>query len=294
MRALVLAGGGSRGSWQAGALRALSEHADYFAGFHFVSGTSVGAINAAAIAMYPRTHIRTAVDYLHRLWTSRLDIWKLRFPAYLSGLWNPSLGTNDGLRRLLTKELDPKRIKESGVQLVVNAVDLVSGELRRFTQDFPDLLKAILASASFPMAFPPEEIDGGYYTDGGVRDIAPLKPAIAAGATEIVVVTTANPYRSLRVRQKRFKTVLDIGERVVGLMADEILFNDLRLCALRNRAPQGTDRRIKLRVIFPKGELHDSLDFDPNIMQQQWNDGYTLAKQQLDLIPASEYTDDNE
>lgn len=282
MRALVLSGGGSKGSWQAGAILALANEPRFFTGFGFVSGTSVGAINAAGMAMHNRNELPQAAAYLRRMWSDKLSIWRKRFPPYLAGAWNPSIGVNDGLRDLLDRELDLERIKKSNVRLSVSAVDLLDGAVVRFTDKDPNLKKAILASSSFPIAFPPEELDGGYYTDGGVRDIAPLKPAIEAGAEHIVVIVTSNPYSSGKKKRGDFGNVIQVAERVVSLMLDEIVLNDVKMCRMRNRRPSGHDRKIKVTVLHPRAPLADSLDFDQDTMKKQIEQGYAEAKIQLD------------
>jgi NTE family protein len=50
-----------------------------------------------------------------------------------------------------------------------------------------------MASCSLPMLFPPVEIDGGVFCDGGVVMNSPLKPAIDAGAEEIYVIDLTPP-----------------------------------------------------------------------------------------------------
>lgn len=48
----------------------------------------------------------------------------------------------------------------------------------------------VLASAALPLFFPPVELDGDWYGDGGVRLIAPLAPAVHLGATKILALST--------------------------------------------------------------------------------------------------------
>ncbi|MBW1878801.1 MAG: patatin-like phospholipase family protein [Deltaproteobacteria bacterium] len=62
-RALVLSGGGSRGSWQAGALDYFADSNAFPGGFGLIHATSVGAINALGLAMYPRTPLGDSLDF---------------------------------------------------------------------------------------------------------------------------------------------------------------------------------------------------------------------------------------
>lgn len=53
----------------------------------------------------------------------------------------------------------------------------------------------VLASAAIPLLFPPVEIDGEKYCDGGLRQMVPLSPAIHLGADRLLVV---NPLPAAR------------------------------------------------------------------------------------------------
>lgn len=48
----------------------------------------------------------------------------------------------------------------------------------------------IMASAALPLFFPAVEIDGNWYGDGGVRQIAPLAPALHLGADRMLAIST--------------------------------------------------------------------------------------------------------
>lgn len=291
MRALVLSGGGSKGSFQAGAVTFLARHATYSQGFDFISGTSVGAINATGLAMFNRTDFPKAAAWLQGLWEEKLDIWSKRFPPWISALWAPSIGTNGGLVKLLKKHLHAERLRASDVGLDLTAVNLLDGKLRRFTkQDFKsdgDLRSAVLGSASFPVAFPPEPTAGGYYTDGGVRDIVPLKPAIDAGADEIIVILTAATAGTELVGRDKVNTALEVALRVVEIMTQEIMVNDIHVCRKVNRQLQngemarGARRAIKISVIEPATPLKDSLEFDHKVMKAQIQQGIADAQRSL-------------
>ncbi len=50
------------------------------------------------------------------------------------------------------------------------------------------LVKAALASAAVPLIFPPVEVCGSYYIDGGAREVVPVKAAIKSGADTIYAI----------------------------------------------------------------------------------------------------------
>lgn len=280
MRALVLAGGGSKGSWQAGVLKALAHHPEYHSGFHYVAGTSVGALNAAAVAMNTKHDFPESIHLLEEIWHSKLNIWKLKFPPYISGLWSNSLGTNKGLKDLLNVYIDCEQIGRSNVTLNITAVSLQSGKVRRFSGKDPLLLDGLLASSCFPIAFPPQNIEGELYTDGGVRDVAPLSPAIKSGATEIVVVLCSDPnaLEHSPLSTDRLNRVYKVAMQVVEIMAAEVLMNDIKKCNAMNAEIEDGGapgkRRIKLHLYFPQRPLGDSLNFNANLMRSQFAMGY--------------------
>lgn len=282
MKALVLSGGGSKGSFQAGVIDRLSAEPSYRSGFDIVSGTSVGAINSSAIAMYNKKDFQEASRFLTDMWKSDLDIWSLKFPPYLAGLWNRSIGKNKGLKELLDKYLDESRIKNSNVKLQITTVDLLSG-MKVVYSDNNNIRHAVLASSSFPIAFPPEETQNALFTDGGVMDIAPLSSVIEAGADEIVVVTTENPYGVNRIKKSSIKNVVGVASRVIELMTHEVLKNDIKMCAHINRNIRSYPfkKKIKLSVFYPTEALGNPLDFSNRMMEKQIKQGWDRADEQI-------------
>ena len=66
----------------------------------------------------------------------------------------------------------------------VVATSLTDGRERWFT--YGSAVEAVLASSAVPAIFPPVEIDGERFIDGGVVNNVPIRRAIDAGATRIV------------------------------------------------------------------------------------------------------------
>jgi NTE family protein len=54
----------------------------------------------------------------------------------------------------------------------------------------PLTVKHVMASAALPLLFPAVEIDDAWYGDGGIRQVAPLSPAIHLGADRLLVLST--------------------------------------------------------------------------------------------------------
>lgn len=184
----VLGGGGNLGAIQVGMLRAVLERGIVP---DEIVGCSVGAINAAAIAVDPTP------DGAHRL----CDIWlgikddvicpagKLSSVRLLTHR-GPALQPNDGLRRLLESHLPHRRFDEFAIPFHVVAASLKTGRERWFSQG--DVIEPILASAALPAIFPPVPIDGDLFTDGAVVNNVPISKAVDLGASRVVVFHVGN------------------------------------------------------------------------------------------------------
>lgn len=185
---LVLGGGGVKGLAQVGAWQAIEE-----AGLAVseIVGTSIGALVGAAIGsglgwkeMAPRA-----------LSLQRRDLVALnRWALLLNGIRQPSVFVDRPLREYIEDVLPVDRFEELGVPLGVNAVDLETGENvwfgagGRTDVSLPD---AIYASCALPLFYPPAEIGGRWYVDGGVADGLAVARAAERGADLVIAIDVA-------------------------------------------------------------------------------------------------------
>jgi predicted acylesterase/phospholipase RssA len=235
--------------------------------------------------------VKQALGVMEESW-ARLadtkDVWYLRFPPYLAGLWNNSIGNNAPLRKLLTEVVDIDAIRTSGVELQLCACDLLSGELHVFGNDGP-VIEATLASSSFPIAFPLEPIGDGLYTDAGVVDIAPAKNAVDAGCDRLLILLSRDPDQVEPIGADKLKTVMQRTERELDLMLTEIIKGDISLCRFINQLvrtgktqhlgePYSSYRDMPIDILFPSKPLGSSLRFDRSVMLKQMDQGYKDAK----------------
>ena len=226
--AVVLPGGGARGAYQVGVLKALAEvTAPRWNPFPVICGTSAGAINAAVLASHAH-EFPVGVERLEKFWSGlscsevyRTDPWAvltsgLHWMLVISpaGRFLPqprSLLDNAPLRGMLRRAL---RLDGIGVAIArgalrgvcVTASGYTCASAISFFQAAPAVaewerarrrgirtrldVQHLLASAALPFMFPAERIGNEYFGDGGMRMLAPLSPAIHLGADRILVVTT--------------------------------------------------------------------------------------------------------
>ena len=188
MNAFVLSGGANLGSVQAGMLTALLEsdiHPD------LMVGTSIGAANAAYLAADPTS--RRAQE-LCRIWRALRprDVFPIHpLRALRSVARGGAFFSPDTFWMLIERELGYERIEETGIPLRIVATRFSDGSEVVF--DKGSVKDAILASTALPLVFPPHEIKGELYLDGGLSDQIPLQPAVSAGALRIYVLSVGFP-----------------------------------------------------------------------------------------------------
>lgn len=225
--ALVLPGGGARGAFQVGVLKALAELMPQGSSnpFAVLSGTSAGAINAVVLASKAR-RFRIAVAELEAVWSQfqsgqvfRSDsmtmlksslhwLSSIVLGGYLVGT-PKALLDNSPLRAQLSRNIRFPRIQDAidagCLQAVaVTAAGYSSARSTTFFQGDASCtawsrtrrvgirqrinLDHLMASIAVPMIFPPVIIDSEYFGDGAMRQATPLSPAIHLGADRILVV----------------------------------------------------------------------------------------------------------
>lgn len=181
--AFVLGGGGVLGAGEVGMLRALLER-DIKP--ELIVGTSIGAINGAAIAADPALE---TVERLSGLWQG-LRVETIFGGSIFAGAANlfrsrTHMHDNAALRKML-QTLLPARFEDLLVPFQCVAASIERAAEHWF--DAGPLADAILASAAVPGVLPPVQIGGEHFVDGGVVNSIPVSRAVELGATTIYVL----------------------------------------------------------------------------------------------------------
>jgi NTE family protein len=157
---LVLSGGGIRGVAHIGVIKALEEHGIYPT---HISGTSAGAIVGALYAGGVK-------------WNDILEFFKVIpiFHANKYALNKPGFLDTEKFYDEFKKYFPIDKFESLSKELYITATDIVKGELKIF--DKGELIKPVLASATFPGVFSPININGSFYVDGGVLNNFPIEP----------------------------------------------------------------------------------------------------------------------
>lgn len=279
-RALVLSGGGARGAYQAGVLYHLGESGD--PGFDLICGTSVGAVNGVGLAHFPKEEFDRAARWVSKLWFSEInssdDVYRWKWFKYIRLAFSLSMAHTKPLQELLNRVVDPAQVLKSGVELMMPAVDLRTKDVHVFDEKTPDLVAAVRASASYPGVFEPVEYLMSTYTDGGVRDVAPVSLAADYGAEDILVIHT---YRRKEEESELPKNGIELAIQLIETMSAEILRGDISYRFLKNRQlkdKDGWNTTPSLNVISPSSELGDPLDFSAHLTKMRFELGYEDAR----------------
>ena len=282
MLAVVLSGGGANGAYEVGAL-------DYILQCYrpdAYCGVSVGAINSAFLAQFSHGKEYAGLVELEKLWL-KLDTswiykkWCWGLLWYLPAFWKGSVYNTEPMRNLLHKHLNVDRLRSSGKLLRITGVSLNDGECATWNEKSPDIVQGVQASSSFPIFFSPVKIKEIIYSDGGLRNITPLRSAFDLGATKIIVVTCGP--QKVDFQKENNPSILEQVSRVLDIMCSEISRDDLRKAELHNELAANLgnayDKRwVDITVVQPEKSLGDSLDFSPSKNRKLMTLGYADAK----------------
>ncbi|MFN2588914.1 MAG: patatin-like phospholipase family protein [Actinomycetota bacterium] len=187
--AFALSGGGPLGALQVGSLRALTDHGVVP---DLLVGTSVGAINATFLAFNPGSE---GPAELEKLWLAMTEA-ELFPPGRFRAPWARFLARGDhvfenkGLRRMVERRIGTPQFEDARVPLAIVATELYTGAEKVFTSG--PVVEPLLASTAMPSIYPPVEVDGVRYIDGGVANNVPIAPAISLGAKTIYVMNSTS------------------------------------------------------------------------------------------------------
>ena len=204
-RILLLQGGGALGAYHGGVYEGIAA-----VGFapDWVVGISIGAINAALIVGNPPER---RVDRLREFWNLVSSQAPFVLPAAMDfarptmnkmaaasamffgipGFFSPRMpppqfaveGTlgalsyydTEPLRATLEELVDFDRINGGDIRLSLGAVNARTGESVYFDTRRTITASHVMASGALPPGFPPVEIDGEFYFDGGIMSNTPLQ-----------------------------------------------------------------------------------------------------------------------
>lgn len=325
-RALVVSGGGSNGAFAVGALDYLVNKKNLE--FDIFCGSSTGSLISSLM-------VTGDIDILKNIYSTvhTKDIIKLK----IFGLCGNSIFSTSPLQKIIKRYINDERTEKifsSQKQMFLTTVNLQTSETVYFQsgpkgvssdyeiiplQDKMMLQQALLASSNQPVLMPPVTIKtpngrSDQYSDGGVREVAPLKIAIDNGAEEIYAVVL-NPEKS-SVSEKKLRKIPEIALKTLSMLEEEIVYNDIHMLDVYNSGLMLIDafqkefvdtgkikksefndileknsgllknKKIKkIHIIRPDEELSggfQGLEFDPDKMKEMMEFGYNTTRKKIE------------
>ncbi|STY28252.1 patatin family protein [Legionella wadsworthii] len=329
--ALYLAGGGARGAYQAGALKAINDILNSKRiPFHMITGVSVGSINAAVIA-------ENALDFaagtnkLYDLWnhiTCQHIFKSSNYALSMSAMRNMSSMLTK--QRLLGHVLDTSPLRQF-INNIVNfdvldsviknkhleMMEIISNcyEMQKTIsfyqhheenfEDWDDPLHSsqrvnlrmeyFLASTSLPLFFPPAKIDGLHYGDGHVGLAAPLRGAIRCQVDKVLIIGTRTLPIAMDPKQMRSGDIdfsRVLGGMVNGLFLDN-LERDLEMVNYMNHMSRMVSPEKQDVPWRPIRTLHLRPSIDvASLAQSQYNNIPMLLRIFLNFLGAKRHSGD--
>lgn len=210
MLGVALEGGGARGAFHVGAIKALLEEGYEIDG---IVGTSIGAFNAAMVAqgdfekcfeMWSNVTPQQLFDiedrHIANVINRNLNIKTI---TYFSNeakkiITNRGIDT-DNLRRVVDELIDEEKLRNSNMDFGLVTVELGPlSPIEVFKEDIPNgkIKDFIMASARYP-GLKMEPLDGKAYLDGGLYDNCPVS-LLAKKNYDKIIAIRLNSSRKLK------------------------------------------------------------------------------------------------
>jgi NTE family protein len=296
---LVLQGGGALGAYQAGVYATLAER-----GYEpdWLAGVSIGAVNGAIIAgNVPEQRAARLRQFWEEItdgvqtrpflegdvlrgyfneWSALTSIasgvpgfFRPRFPV----AWLQPWGTEEALsfydttplRATLARYVDFDRINCGHPRLSVGAANIRKGNSVYFDSKEREIgPEHIMASAALPPGFPPIEIEGEHYWDGGVVTNTPLQYLLDAEREANMVVFQVDLFSA---RGAMPRNLLDVYERQKDILYSSRTRLNTDAASNAQQLRRAVDRLIQ--------KLPAGLQDDPDVryIGQHWKRSVSMS-----------------
>lgn len=210
--AVVLSGGGAKGSYQLGVWKALRcLHIKY----DIVTGTSIGAINGILMcenSYYKAKRVwkKLNLEYLFNELpksNKEIDILKLFGSNFIK---NGGMDIKK-IETILKNTVNKRKFYSSKINFGLVTYNFTTKKPLILTKDtMPEdkLIDYLMASATCFPAFKMKEIDGDKYIDGGYYDNLPVELAIELGAENLIIVDLGAPGFKKKVIKQINSTII--------------------------------------------------------------------------------------
>lgn len=201
---LVLPGGGGKGAYQIGVMKAL-EKLGIKKHIKYISGCSIGSLNSL---LFMQGDLNIAQEVWENISSEKIlpvDNLELIKKGFFLSLGSKNLNfvrkyipralaqgnlSRDGLMEIADKYLSIEKIKECNIISYASCADIETLNPKYFKYNGSDkerIKKIFLATSAIPSIYEPEKIDGKLYVDGGIADNIPIQPLYGEGCDIIII-----------------------------------------------------------------------------------------------------------
>ncbi|MDD2376267.1 MAG: patatin-like phospholipase family protein [Clostridia bacterium] len=264
---IVLEGGGSRGAYHMGAVKAILEKGYNITG---ITGTSIGAVNGAFIAqgdfeigykIWETIKYDTLFDIdekklMHALNKNlNFNIVKYMSRKFTEMIKNGGIDTKK-MREFLNEYIDEDKIRGSNIKFGLVTYSLTDKKpYELFVEDIPKgmLKDYIMASSTLP-GFKQQPLENKFYIDGGVYNNCPLNMLVDKDFKDIFVIRTGSYFKIKNIKNIR------------------------------------KQKDVTFKIIEPRNNLGNILNFESKTSNRLINIGYYDALKVLDNLDGLEYS----
>ena len=289
MKALVISGGGSKGSFAGGVAHYLIEEAKKE--YDILVGTSTGSLLISHLGLGKITKIRDIYSSVDQdsIFNNCPFVIRKKFGADLIGMnhWNilknfirgkKTFGESENLRELIRNSITQEEfntLKEGPKDIVVTVSNLSLNRIEYKSIndfDYDEFCDWIWISANYTPFMSLVRKNGCEYADGGLGSLVPIEEAIIRGATEIdvIVLRTEVSYYNRMPSRNPFELLTSMFSFVL----DRIENQNIRVGKL---VANQRDAIINL-YYTPTVLTTNSLIFNKEKMRLWWKKGYLYAK----------------
>lgn len=204
MYGLALEGGGAKGAYHVGAMKAINE-----CGFEIgaVAGTSIGSFNGAMYAqgdfeklydLWSNASVTMIIDLdekeLKKATRKKIDIDSIKYWSqfFKESISNKGIDT-EKLQKLYEENIDEKKLRKSKVDFGLVTVSVTDKKpVCVYKEDIENgkIAEYLLASSYLPVFKKSKIIDDKTYIDGGFYDNCPLSMLVDKNYTDIIEIRT--------------------------------------------------------------------------------------------------------
>ncbi len=297
-RALVISGGGSKGSFAGGVAKYLIKDKGY--DYDLILGTSTGSLMVIHLALEKIDELESLYSNIKQrtifsnnpFFVKRVHGVQVVGVRHLNTIWNfmnrrKTFGESKNLLKFIKKNLTRayfEKVKKSKKEVIVTVSNLTTNEVEyKSINDclYEDYCEWIWGSCNYVPFMSLLKKDNFEYADGGFGSLVPIKKAIEKGATEIDVIILETEVEHLS--RMPSTSPFSLLSTVIEFMLDQVEQQNIAIGKL-----EAKKNSVKLNLYYtPTVLTTNSLIFNKKLMKRWWNQGYEYAKNK-DLIKMNE------